>query len=163
MSKDITEKRAVDKNCQYSVVMAVVKRAKELRRVTKEKNIPLDDISVVNTTYIKPLTVAFEEFKFGKIDLKLRASYKEPDQIQDQKPVLDVVGEKKVAEEKVAEEKVAEKKVAEETVAEEKVAEKKVAGETVAEEKPTIDEKPAEEKVAESADEKEVPVATEAG
>jgi DNA-directed RNA polymerase subunit K/omega len=101
MSKNITEKRAVDKDCKYSYVMAVVKRAKELRRVTKEKNIPLDEISVVKTTYIKPLSVALEEYKFGKIDMKLRASLKGPGE----KPVLDVVGEKKVAEEKPAQDK----------------------------------------------------------
>ncbi len=110
MSKDITEKRAVDKDCQYSIVMAVVKRAKELRRVTKEKNIPLDEISVVKSTYIKPLTVAIEEFKLGKIDLKLRASFKEPVE----KPVQEVVVEKKVAEEKPAtDEKPPEEEIAE--------------------------------------------------
>lgn len=80
MSKNIMEKRAIDKKCQYSIVIAVVKRAKELRRVTKEKNIPLNDISVAKTTYIKPLTVALEEFKIGKMDLKLRASIKAPEE-----------------------------------------------------------------------------------
>ncbi len=66
MSKKIVEEKAVDKECQYSIVMAVVKRAKELRRIAKDKNVSLAEIAAVNTTYIKPLTVALEEFKNGK-------------------------------------------------------------------------------------------------
>lgn len=73
--KNIKEEKALSMDCKYSFVMAVVKRAKELRRLAKEKNVPFNEIATVKTNYIKPLSVALEEFNVGNIGLKLKGSF----------------------------------------------------------------------------------------
>jgi DNA-directed RNA polymerase omega subunit len=77
MQKSIRGKKVTNMDCKYSFVMAVVKRAKELRRLGKEKNVPLNEIAIVQTTHNKPLTVALEEFNSGKIGLKLKVTLEE--------------------------------------------------------------------------------------
>ena len=101
MSKKIVENNAIDKDCQYSYVMAVVKRAKELRRMARDKNVPLNEVATINTTHIKPLTVALEEFNAGNIGMRLRTPIKEPEK----EKVPEVVEAKLPEEEKAEEEK----------------------------------------------------------
>lgn len=74
MEKEINERRALSMDCKYSYVMAVVKRAKQLRRKAKEKNIPFDEVATVKSNHIKALTVALDEFSAGNISLKIKAS-----------------------------------------------------------------------------------------
>ena len=74
MTKSYGEKRAVSMDCKYSYVVAVVKRAKEIRRESKEKNLPIGDIATVKTSHVQPLTVALEEFDSGNIELQLKVS-----------------------------------------------------------------------------------------
>lgn len=74
MEKNINEIRALSTDCKYSYVMAVVKRAKQIRRKAKEKNIPFDEVATVKSNHIKALNVALDEFNAGNISLKIRKS-----------------------------------------------------------------------------------------
>lgn len=76
--KEIHRKMTLDRNCKYSMVMAVAKRAKELRRAAKESNIPVQEMTVLKTYHAKPLTIAQEEYIAGIIGLKLTATIDEP-------------------------------------------------------------------------------------
>jgi DNA-directed RNA polymerase subunit K/omega len=87
MEKNINEERALSKDCKYSFVMVVVKRAKQLRRKAKEKNIPFDEIATVKTNFSKPLSVALEEFNVGNIRMKLKASL---DDLEEENVIKDV-------------------------------------------------------------------------
>jgi DNA-directed RNA polymerase subunit K/omega len=72
MVKEIKAEKAVNEDCKYSYVMAVSKRAKELRRLVREKNVPLDEIATIKTAHTKPLSVALEEFNSGNIKMKYK-------------------------------------------------------------------------------------------
>lgn len=87
MEKSINEKRALSEDCKYSYVMAVVKRAKQIRRRAKEKNIPLNEIATVKTNCTKPLTVALEEFNAGNVSMKLKVSSNDSENEKDTEPI----------------------------------------------------------------------------
>ncbi len=70
--KDIREKVTLDRNCKYSMVMAVANRAKELRREAREKNVSHEEIDSTKSPFAKPLTIAYEEFISRKIGLKFK-------------------------------------------------------------------------------------------
>ncbi|MFQ5646880.1 MAG: DNA-directed RNA polymerase subunit omega [bacterium] len=57
------------KKCKYSLVMAVVKRAKELNRIARQRNLSVKEVSYSDYNLSKPVPLALDEILQEKVNV----------------------------------------------------------------------------------------------